>query len=202
MDYKNLTDEQLVEYSKAGDENALDCLMSRFKPMALSVSRCYFLVGGDEDDVMQEAMIGLYKACLRYSAQKGASFATFAKWCITKNVQSAVKGANCLKFQILNQSYKLSPQGEVLFGEESDEEIALYIPSTDLSPAEILIEHEKIEEIKNDIIKKLSDFEFLVFKKYLKGHTYIEIAKQLNQTPKTIDNALNRIKNKLAYLKN
>ena len=202
MEYKKLDDEKLVELSKAGDEEALDFLLSRFKPLALSISRSYFLVGGEQEDVMQEAMIGLYKACLGYHAGMGASFATFARKCITRNVQTAVKIANRKKNQLLNSSYNLSPQGEVVFGEEEDdEELCLVIPSKQLLPEEALIEEEKILEIKADIIKKLSNFELVVFKHYLKGLTYIEIAEKLKTQPKAIDNALSRIKTKLAYLK-
>ena len=202
MDYKILADEKLVELAKTGDENALDFLLARFKPLALSVSRSYFLVGGEQDDVMQEAMIGLYKACLGYHEDMGASFATFARKCITRNVQTAVKVANRKKNQLLNNSYNLSPQGEVIFGDEAeDEELCLIIPANQLLPDEALIEEEKILEIKKDIVKRLSNFELIVFKNYLKGLSYIEIAEKLKTQPKVIDNALNRIKNKLAYLK-
>lgn len=202
MKYETQSDEQLVKLVKQGDEVALDFLLSRYKTLTLKIIRSYFIIGGEQEDLIQEAMIGLYKACLSYNADCGASFSTFARKCMTRNVQTAVKTANRKKNQMLNNSLMLSPQGSVVIGEDKDdEELALVIQSHDLLPEEHLIEEEKVQEIKKEIVKRLSTFELTVMKHYLKGLSYTEIAEKLSQPPKKIDNALTRIKNKLSYLK-
>ena len=202
MDYEKQSDEQLVILVKQGDEVALDFLLSRYKTLTLKIIRSYFLIGGEQEDLIQEAMIGLYKACLSYNAECGASFATFARKCMTRNVQTAVKTANRKKNQMLNNSLMLSPQGSVVISEDKDdEELQLVIQSHDLLPEEHLIEEEKVQEIKQEILKRLSAFELTVMNHYLKGLSYTEIAEKLSQPPKKIDNALTRIKNKLSYLK-
>ena len=101
---ENLTDNQLILLAKNGDENALDFLMKKYKKLASKLSRSYFLVGAESEDLLQEAMIGLYKAYVSYDINSKASFATFARMCIVRNIQTAVKTANRRKNQILNQS--------------------------------------------------------------------------------------------------
>lgn len=202
MDYKKQTDEELVEMFQLGDSVAFEEILKRYRPIMLAISRKYFLAGGDDDDLEQESMIGLYKSSLTYTKEKGASFSTFARMCIKSRIQSAIKIANRKKFHMLNESLIFSALGSAPHSEESeDEELILIIPSTELGPDEKLIEAEKLVEIKKDIKEKLSSFEYQTLELYLKGLTYIEIAKNLDENPKKIDNALTRIKSKLAYLK-
>lgn len=194
-----MTDEQLVLQFNDGDETALVELIERYKPMLSKITRSYFLIGWGPEDLMQEAMIGLVKACKGYK-QTMSSFSTFAYQCITRNVQSAVKTANRKKNMVLNNSMALNNQGAVKITEE-DEEITIMLPSSALTPDEKLIESEKLQEVKQQIIQKLSKFELEVLALYLKGFSYTSIADKLDLPPKSIDNALSRIKNKLSYLK-
>ena len=197
---ENLTDNQLILLAKNGDENALDFLMKKYKKLASKLSRSYFLVGAESEDLLQEAMIGLYKAYVSYDINSKASFATFARMCIVRNIQTAVKTANRRKNQILNQSVSLS-NGINDYSEDDDEEMNLVIPSTSPTPDEVVVENENLEQIKKEIISKLSNFELKVLSLYLKGYTYTQIAQKMDLSNKSIDNALTRIKHKLNGLK-
>ena len=197
-----MSDIELIKNARAGDENALGDLLNRYKQLASKIARSYFLVGAEYEDLLQEAMIGLYKAYVGYDTNGNASFSTFARTCITRNVQSAVKKANRKKNQMLNNSISLSSQGAIVKGEEEDDdEINIVIPSNTLSPDQKLIESENLALIKQKIKQTLSNFELEVLALYLKGYTYTQIAQKLNLSNKSIDNALTRIKHKLAFLK-
>lgn len=201
--YSNLTDEKILELYKEGNEDALDFLLSKYKSLASKISRSYFLVGAESEDILQEAMLGLYSACRSY--QKGTtSFKTFATLCITRSVQSAVKIANRQKNKLLNESYSLSNQGTVIFDEkdEQGEEICLYIPSTSLEPEDALLQSEREKEIEKIIEDNLSKKEKSVLNLYLKGLSYAEIANALGETTKSVDNAISRTKKKLEELLN
>lgn len=198
---KNMTDEELIRLAKGGDSSSLEFLLARYKTLASKIARSYFLVGAEYEDILQEAMIGLYKAYCSFDEKNGTAFAIFAKKCIERNIQSAVKSANRQKNYLLNSSVSLSSQGGLkISNDEKDDDIELILPSSSLSPDEKLIESEKLLEIKEQIIKTLSVFELKVLTEYLKGNNYQDIARTLNETPKSIDNALTRIKHKLSYL--
>ncbi len=200
---ENLTDEELIEKAKKGDENALDFLLNKYKRMASKIARSYFLIGAEYEDLVQEAMIGLYKAYVSYNNKSGASFSTFARQCITRNVQTAVKMANRKKNQMLNNSISLSSQGSVVVhSEKEDEDINLVIPSNLLPPDEKLIENEKLNAIKEKIKNALSKLELEVLIAFLNGNSYSQIAQKMNMTNKSVDNALSRVRHKLSFLKN
>ena len=198
---KNLSDIELVELVKQGDEESLDFLLNKYKQLASKIARSYFLVGAEDEDLMQEAMIGLYKAILKFNKDNGANFSTFAYKCITRNVQSAVKMANRKKNQFLNNYVPLSSVGSVLFSDEEQDEVNLVIPSSSLTPDEKLIEEESLKQIKEKIKNNLSILELQVLIQFLKGHSYKNIAQNLNMNSKTIDNALSRVRHKLEFLK-
>lgn len=199
---KNLSDELLIEKARTGNEVALDILMNRYKHLASKIARSYFLVGAENEDLLQEAMIGLYKAYLSYDKTKGASFSTLANLCITRNVQTAVKTYNTKKNQVLSQSISLSSSGSIkVHNEDNDEDIHIVIPSSALAPDEKLIESEKIKVIKEQIKNSLSKKELSVLLYFLKGLSYIQIANKLNMTTKAVDNALARVRGKLSFLK-
>ncbi len=198
---ENLTDEELIDLAKNGDEMALDFLLDRYKVLASKIARSYFLVGAEYEDLLQEAMIGLYKAYISYDKNSKASFSTFARTCITRNVQTAVKTANRKKNQILNSSISLTNQGGLQKQGDEDEDITLIIPSNSLTPDEKLIESETLQSIKEKIKQCLSKFELDVLVLYLQGYSYTQIAQKLNLTNKSIDNALSRIRHKLSFLK-
>ncbi len=198
---ENTSDDVLIEKAKNGDEVSLDFLMQKYKKMANKIARSYFLVGAEYDDLLQEAMIGLYKAITKYNKTSGANFQTFAYKCITRNVQTAVKTANRKKYQALNSSVSLSNQSIDTTSATDSDDINLYIFGMVKSPDEKLIETESYNEIKESIKKALSTFELDVLMHFLSGKSYSEIAQQLNTNSKSIDNALARIRSKLAFLK-
>ena len=117
--YTNLNDEEILDLYRNGDENALDFLIDKYKALASKISRSYFLIGAESEDLLQEAMIGLYSACRNYKNNQGSSFKTFATLCINRAVQTAVKTANRLKNRLLSESYSLSSQGTILKEENS-----------------------------------------------------------------------------------
>lgn len=197
---ENLSDEVLVQKAKQGDMTSLDFLMQKYKKLANKIARSYFLVGAEFDDLIQEAMIGLYKAIISFKQDSKASFQTFAYRCITRNVQSAVKIANRQKFQILNSSLSLDEKVGSGFSSDETSDINLYVLSTK-SPDEKLIENENYSEIKEKIKDTLSNFELKVLMHYLSGESYTQIAQNLGVENKSIDNALSRIRNKLSFLK-
>ena len=167
--------------------------------MVSSVARSYFLLGSELDDLIQEGMIGLYKACQSYS-EKNASFKTFAYICIKRQIQSAVKHANRQKNKILNNYVSLDAQGGYKTG-DGEEEALLILPSSNLSPDDEMIEKENLEEILNKIKSALSPLELKVLTLYLKGNSYQTISKMVGKNYKSVDNSLHRIKNKLEFLK-
>lgn len=200
--YKKLTDEEILNKWSEGDDNALDFLLKKYKTLANKISRSYFLIGAENDDILQEAMLGLYSACRNFKKDAHTSFKTFATLCITRAVQSAVKKANTIKNKFLNESYSLSSQGTVILdsNENTDEEVCLYIPSTSLAPEDIVLAEEREKEIEKIIDENLSKKEKSVLNLYLKGLSYTEIAKVLNENVKSVDNAISRTKRKLEDL--
>lgn len=198
---ENLSDDVLIAQAKQGDELSLDFLMQRYKQLASKIARSYFLVGAEHEDLLQEAMIGLYKAYISYDKTKHTSFSTFAYLCITRSVQDAVKSANSKKHHMLSNCVSLTNQGAIVINNEEDKEINIVIPSSALSPDEQLIEEEKIKDIKQKIKNNLSNLEQKVLSLYLNGDSYTQIAQKLNTNNKSIDNALSRIRHKLNFLK-
>ena len=194
-----MTDEELSFQAQSGDENAVNELLSKYKSLVNKIARSYFLTDGDIEDIVQEGMIGLYKAITHYHDKKNASFKTFASTCIKHQIQNAVRIASSEKNKILSSALPIFEQSDL------DEEYDLKeipIPSDLPSPDDKLIEKEKLEELKNKIEKSLSSLELKVLSLYLQGYNYNEISKLGNINKKSIDNALTRIKNKLSFLKN
>lgn len=198
-----MDDIELIQKARQGSEQCLEELLNRYKPLANKISRRYFLAGQDDDDLRQEALIGLFKAYQGFSASLAQDFKAFATLCITRQIQTAVKSANRLKNKALNECVSLNNQGgyETKIGDEDEDALVLIIPSTQPLPDDELILKEKIQEIKLAISNKLSNFEKKVLLLYLEGLAQKEMAKMLNKSAKSIEGALSRIKSKLAYLK-
>ena len=199
-----ITDEELVKKVASGDEMAFEEITKRYNQRLNSITRKYFLVGAGPDDLMQEAMIGLYSACLSYKEDSGIPFKNFASLCVTRRLLQAVKLAGRDKNKAMMGYFSIDIQGKIVVGktdEEDNEEVGFYVCAESLNPEESMLSHEKIAEINTSINEKLSDFERRVLKLYIEGYNYIEISKKLAKDPKSIDNALNRIKIKLKYLK-
>jgi RNA polymerase sporulation-specific sigma factor len=195
-DYSITSDEELSLLAQKGDENALNKLLCLYKPLVSKIARSYFLVGGDIEDIMQEGMIGLYKAIMHYSGDK-ASFKTFATTCIKHQIQSAIRIASSDKNKPLSSAMSIAEKTNI----EDDEEIEILIPSPLPSPDDEVLEKEKLEEIRKIIKNTLSPLEIKILSLYLKGFSYKEISEMANITTKSIDNGLTRIKNKLSFLK-
>ncbi len=203
----NIPDEELVKRVCAGDDLAFEEITKRYTQRLNSIARKYFLIGAGPDDLMQEAMIGLYSACLSFKEKSGnMSFRNFASLCVTRRIQQAVKSANRDKNKALMSYMSIDTQGKLVVGQKNDddesEETGFFICADKMSPEESFLSNEKIEEINDSINSKLSDFEKKVLVFYVEGYNYVEIAKKLKKEPKSIDNALNRIKIKLKHLRN
>lgn len=197
-----MEDIDLIRKAKQGDETSLELLLAKFKPLACKIARRYFLAGQDEEDLYQEAMIGLFKAEQSFNENAGQDFKSFATLCINRQIQTAVKNSNRKKNKILNESISLNNQGGIdLYESDDDEQLYFIIPSSSPLPDDELIYKEKVDEIKNAINQKLSVYERKVLSLYLKGLSYKEMGQILEKETKSIENCLSRIKSKLSYLK-
>ena len=192
-DYAALGDEELLRRLRAGDADAEEALYMRYKPVVRSRARTYFLVGADREDIIQEGMIGLYKAVCDYEFDKQASFRVFAELCITRQIISAVKAATRLKHAPLNSAVSL--QSTFDQSERSLEQMLLPTQSND--PEAILMQRQQYDSMHQAMLQLLSPLEKEVLSMYLKGMSYQEIAQKLQRSEKSVDNALQRIKNKL-----
>lgn len=197
-----MEDLELIRKAKQGDETSLELLLAKFKPLACKIARRYFLAGQDEEDLYQEAMIGLFKAEQSFNENAGQDFKSFATLCINRQIQTAVKNSNRKKNKILNESISLNNQGGIdLYESDDDEQLYFIIPSSSPLPDDELIYREKVDEFKNAINQKLSVYERKVLSLYLKGLSYKEMGQILEKETKSIENCLSRIKSKLSYLK-
>ncbi|HIY04152.1 MAG TPA: RNA polymerase sporulation sigma factor SigH [Candidatus Anaerotignum merdipullorum] len=188
-------DEQLVWQSQNGDHLAEAQLLDKYKPLVKAKSRAYFLIGADSEDIIQEGMIGLYKAIRDYDKEKNASFRSFAELCINRQMITAIKAATRQKHQPLNSYVSLN---KPVFENDSEETyLDLLREGELLNPEALLIGQENKNFLENQMIKNLSSFESRVLTLYLQGRSYFEIANMLNKPEKSIDNALQRVKKKL-----
>ena len=185
-----LPEEVLIQRAQAQDYDAMDALMQRYKGIVRKRARSLFIIGGDQDDLMQEGMIGLFKAIQDYDKSKEAVFSTFAELCISRQLYSAVKSNTYVS--IYSPVY--SEQGEETEGSFM---VDHSLEAAELSPEEILIDRENVCSLRCKIEECLSAMEKQVFDLYMEGMTYQEIARHLDKEPKSIDNALQRIKSKV-----
>jgi RNA polymerase sporulation-specific sigma factor len=191
-----LADDELAARFQSGDRFALEALIARYRRFARAKSRGYFLVGGDADDIEQEALIGLYKAARDFRPEHQASFRAFAELCITRQIITAIKTATRQKHQPLNQYVSISGvRGGDEPGERSVEE--LLHSHHDGDPADNVVSGERMQAMRTSMSEMLSGLEVDVLKLYVEGKSYQEIGDQLGRHVKSIDNALQRIKRKL-----
>ncbi len=184
--WAQLTDEQLIEHINAGETACMDVLIERYKRQVRNQARPLYLIGGDSDDLIQEGMLGLFKAIRDYRPEKSDSFEAFAGLCISRQLYSAIQAAGRLKHAPLNSYVELSPE----LGEQAER-------LKGKSPEELLIDQENIESLRAEILKVATPLEQEILTAYLNGQSYSEIALRLNKEPKSIDNALQRIRRKL-----
>ncbi len=192
--YETMEEEALIAAAQSGDKDAESYLLSKYKKVAELNAKSYFLTGADREDLIQEGMIGLYKAIRGYDKDKAASFKSFANICINKEIISAVRRANRKKHSPLN-SY-VSMQQTIGDGEVTLES-AIGSGDND-NPENIVISKESVKNIESKLSQVLSSFEYEVLTAHLNGYNYKAIAKQFDRNAKSIDNALQRIKKKLA----
>ncbi len=194
---QDLSDEQLVFLAKNLDEDAINLLFGRYKNLVNAIARSYFLIGGDIEDIVQEGMIGLYKAIRSYTPDKKASFKTFANVCIRHQIQNQVKKASSEKNKILSTALPILED----LGDEEHEKGKILLISNLPTPDDKLIAQENAKELNKTIKENLSSLERRILTLYLRGFSYNEISNLGQVNKKTIDNALTRIKNKLSFLK-
>lgn len=196
LKYEELKDEELLSLCSQSDKCAEEELLHRYKNFVRKKVRAYFLVGADHDDIVQEGMIGLYKAIRDYKPEKNDNFKAFAELCITRQVITAVKTSQRNKHAPLNSYISLN---RPVFDNEGDTTFFdLLTQKTASDPEEMIVDAEAVREIHDKATSVLSKFELSVFELFMQGCSYTEIAKQANKTPKSIDNALQRIKKKIS----
>ncbi|WP_073155152.1 RNA polymerase sporulation sigma factor SigH [Seinonella peptonophila] len=199
MEYKDLADEELVSGVRLGDGDALEFLMNKYKNFVRAKARSYFLIGADHEDIVQEGMIGLYKAIRDFRGDKLSSFKGFAELCITRQIITAIKTATRQKHIPLNSYISLD---KPIHDEDSNRTLWDKLTVNLSNPEEHYISQEEYNDIEDKISQILSDLERKVLMLYLDGRSYQEIAVDLNRHVKSIDNALQRVKRKLEkYLK-
>ncbi|MQA99379.1 MAG: RNA polymerase sporulation sigma factor SigH [Actinobacteria bacterium] len=192
------TDEDLVELARTGEnERAIEMLLKRYRHYARAKARSYFLSGADKDDIVQEGMIGLYKAIRDYQASKNIAFRAFAELCITRQIITAIKTATRQKHQPLNSYVSLS-RGYAASGEGDRALVDVLVTDHEPDPADVVIDSEEMSVIRSSMGRVLSNFESQVMQLYVEGKSYQQIADMLGKHAKSIDNALQRIKRKLA----
>ena len=182
-DLRELKDEELIDLLREGNDNICDFLMNKYKNLVRAEAKNMFILGGDSDDLIQEGMIGLYKAIRDYDPGRDASFLTFARLCVSRQMFTAIKAADTLKHTMLN-SYTS------IYDEDFEKEGGP-------DPEEIFIDKERAALIEERFRSELSDFETQVLDLKLTGHDYGEIAAILMRDKKSVDNALQRMKGKL-----
>jgi len=198
--YEDFTDENLVEQILSGDSGAMDYLMNKYKNMVRSRARTLFLVGADKEDLIQEGMIGLYKAIRDYNVTKQVSFQNFAELCITRQMYSAIKGSNTKKNQPLNNYISIDSM-EVSEDRENPIEQLLGINfEKNKNPEQLVIDKESADVLEYTLVGHLSEMEKQVLTFYMKDMNYSQIAAALGKEPKAVDNALQRIKKKLTQV--
>ena len=194
--YESLTDEELITLFRDGDQEAMEMLLNKYKEMVLRKAKSMYILGGDSDDLIQEGMLGLFKAVRDYDCGRDASFRTFAQLCVTRQLYTAVKASSRKKHLPLNTAISLSrPMRED--GEEEEEFLDCLEADASSNPEVYLIGQEEMERLEEKIEKELSAFEKQVLELYLTGMGYVEIAHVLNRDEKSTDNALQRIRTKL-----
>lgn len=195
--YSNMNDEELIELIKSGDKYAIDFLIEKYKDLVnMKVSK-YFMIGAEKEDIIQEGMIGLFKAIQSFNSEKQNSFKTFANLCIERQLITAIKTSNRQKHQPLNSYLSLSASAYNNEDDENNSSMMEFFDShTTEDPLETITKKEYYQRVENAIDKSLSDFEKQVLQRFIKGESYVDIAAKLDSPVKSVDNAIQRIRKK------
>ena len=186
--YEQFTDEELIERLRDGEQELEDYLMEKYKGMVLKKAHAMFIVGGEREDLIQEGLIGLFRALRDYQPGKSATFATFANLCVERQIYKAIEMSGRLKNKPLNSYISLS---------EEESPILDSLAFEQQDPEAIVIDRENVNVMQEKIRQHLSRFETRVLDAYLEGMTYTQIAEAMGKSPKSIDNALQRIRGKI-----
>lgn len=196
-EFASLSDEEIVEMIHLGKSDVLDYLITKFQPIVRMKARTYFIIGGDREDIIQEGMIGLYKAIRDFRPDRLSSFKVFAELCITRQIITAIKTATRQKHIPLNTSVSLD---KPMYDEDQERTLLDVISASALDdPEDLIIHKENFAFMEEEMNKVLSGLEKEVLTLYLEGQSYREISEALNRQVKSIDNALQRIKRKLEH---
>lgn len=194
--YGELSDEELIDRLRDGDDKIVDYICDKYKNLVLSKAKSMYIIGGDTEDLIQEGMIGLFKAVRDYDSGRDASFFTFAQLCISRQMYNAVQASQRMKHVPLNGYISL--YGNDNNGEKEENSLLEEIPDrNELNPEEMFLDKERVSYLERKIEKELSTFEKQVLDLYLTGMSYIEIARVLGRDEKSTDNALQRLKGKI-----
>jgi RNA polymerase sporulation-specific sigma factor len=195
--FDEYTDEELIRILREQSADEItDHLMEKYKPLVRRKTNALYLIGGEREDLIQEGMIGLFKAVRDFREDKDTSFYHFAELCINRQLYSALQASNRKKHQPLNSYVSLSAE-TLQDGEPMENLLVGYADN----PEEMVIEKELWSEFQKNLWNKLSKMEQRVLQLYLKGNSYVQIAERMDKTPKSIDNALQRIRQKIETLK-
>lgn len=195
QDFERFNDEELIEMVHQGNTDALDFLITKYRLLVRAKARSYFLIGADKEDIVQEGMIGLYKAIRDFKGDKLSSFRAFAELCITRQIITAIKTATRQKHIPLNSYVSLD---KPIFDEESDRTLMDVLTGAIMDdPEALMIHREEFGYLEEKMSEILSELELQVLALYLDGQSYHEISAELNRHVKSIDNALQRVKRKL-----
>lgn len=194
-EFQAMVDEEVVEFAREGDNIAQEYLINKYKNFVRAKARSYFLIGADREDIIQEGMIGLYKAIRDFRIDKLSSFRAFAELCITRQIITAIKTATRQKHIPLNSYVSLN---KPIYDEDSDRTLLDVISGSKVTdPEELIVSREEFDDIEEKMVEILSSLEWQVLMSYLEGKSYQEIAEELDRHVKSIDNALQRVKRKL-----
>lgn len=196
QDYEQMPDEELIDRLREGETRITDYIMDKYKNLVRSKAGTMYLLGADREDLIQEGMIGLFKAIRDYDCGRDASFFTFAELCISRQMYSAVQAAGRKKHIPLNTYISLYSAGTE-GSEEEENSILGVLEDRGLGPEELFIDRESVERLERQINEELSSFEKQVFELYITGMSYSQIAKLLGRDEKSTDNALQRLKGKI-----
>ena len=196
-DYDEMKDEDLVEIIKSGDKSALNCLLNRYKELVnIKVSK-YFMVGAEKEDIVQEGLIGLFKAIKSYKIGMQNSFKSFANMCIERQLITAIKSSNRQKHMPLNSYLSLNISAYDEQESNSDTTLIDIFDSNMIEdPLDTITKKEYYQNLEETIEKSLSDFEKKVLSRYINGESYVQIAEKLDTPVKSVDNAIQRIRKK------
>jgi len=192
--FASFSDEDLVSLAQHGNDRALDYLLGKYFVYVRNKSLSYYIAGADRDDIIQEGMIGLFKAVRDFSSERGVTFRTFADVCVTRQILTAVKNASRQKHAPLN--FYVSLNKSVTDGDDDSTLADILGQAKGSNPEEILLEKEKADTLGLEMTRLLSNFELHVLSLYLQGKSYADIGKEIGKSPKSVDNALQRIKKK------